>query len=98
MSACPNSAAAGCRCVEHHPGVLGLAVQHGTISQAAADATLNAIRGPLRLHVVTTGPTAEIPCDGTLTCGCVGCLADKAEAVRRGGQGAGPSSPFRRAA
>lgn len=42
MSACPNSTAGGCRCIEHDPGLLGTPAEHA---------------GRARLHVVTTGPT-----------------------------------------
>lgn len=54
---------------------------------------------PVRLHVQTIGPTPDnvVPlptvkgCDGSMTCPCDDCTDDRAERVRRGGQGAGPS-------
>lgn len=93
MTACPNSAATGCRCVEHAPGLLAYAP-----SPAAYEAALERVR-PVRLRIVTPGPAllnAEPPCTGTPVCACRDCQADRARLIQRGPQGEGNASPFKR--
>lgn len=54
MTPCPNSTRTGCRCPEHHPGLLQFARDPGALAAALAP---HAAGGTVtKLHVVTTGP------------------------------------------
>lgn len=75
MSACPNSTEGGCRCPEHHPGLL----EYASDPQALDD-QLDKLRQPAELHIVTM-PAAEA-CDRSMTCGCQRCVRERG--ARRG--------------
>lgn len=75
---CPNSAATGCRCPEHHLGLMAYAPD----PQAYAEQLERA--QPVRLRVVTMGRDERVACTGTMTCSCEDCVMDRASRNRGG--------------
>jgi len=92
----------GCRCKEH----FGLAEYMRQLTGNDYGLPSAPLAGKHHtLRVQTLGPEPEdaialpipVACDGTLTCGCDPCVADRMERVRRGGIGAGPAQLVPRA-
>jgi hypothetical protein len=88
---CPNSTASGCRCPEHHPGLLEYSSQPDQLLAALlplAEKQSNRVT----LRVLTTDPSPAnlvridemIACDGSMTCICQQCADERAARVRRG--------------
>lgn len=89
---CPGNTADGCRCAEHHPGLLA--------TSSDPDA-LEAFLAPLRetrLRVVTPGPELDDPCDGTMLCGCKPCIKERVSRRPREVRQPWDARPGRRAA
>lgn len=77
MSACPSSTANGCKCPEHHEGLLAFAADRD-----AYEAALTKLRPVLR--VVTMPQPLEDPCEGSYSCGCKRCVAQRAALMHTG--------------
>lgn len=88
---CPNSTASGCRCPDHHPGLLATAKTDPVGLAAALDRIAGKPTATLR--VLTTDPAPENliplpsdpkPCDGSMCCVCKACEKERATRVRSG--------------
>lgn len=79
MTGCPNTTENGCRCPDHDPGLGAYAAD-----PVAYEAALAPLR-PVRLHVVTPGPTVEEPCNESMTCPCKRCVGERAARGPHGG-------------
>lgn len=70
---CPNSTASGCRCPEHHPGLM--AHSPTPADYALALELLRPAKTTLR---VLTMPLDNTPrCDGTMVCPCESCIRER---------------------
>lgn len=72
---CKNSAAGGCRCPEHNPGLAAHAAD-----PVAYEAFLERVRqaGRTKLRVVTMpNEIIGIQCDGSMVCPCEACARDR---------------------
>jgi hypothetical protein len=77
LTECPGSTEAGCRCVEHDPGLAAYSRDPVAYEQMLAKA-----RAKTTLRVVTMGPQDKKPCDGSMTCDCEKCVGDRVARVK----------------
>lgn len=82
-TACPNTAASGCRCPEHHPGLL--ATSHPDRLPALAE-YLDRLRPDPPQVVIELVHVSGPSCSGTLTCPCGKCEQERADRRRRPAQ------------
>lgn len=75
-SECTSSTADGCRCWEHDPGLSAYCPDE---AKPAYERILAPLRKTATLKVVTLGPSDEAPCNGSMTCDCRSCQADRAK-------------------
>lgn len=76
MTACPNSTESGCRCEQHHLGLLAYSP-----NPDALEASLVKLRPVLR--VVTMPVESEPVCEGTYTCSCPACVAERVRLMQQ---------------
>jgi hypothetical protein len=72
VSGCPNTTAGGCRCPQHHPGLLEVARDPDALARA-----LEPLVERPALRVVPALRRDE-SCDGTMTCHCRQCRTQRA--------------------
>ncbi len=88
MSDCPGSTEAGCRCVDHDPGLMAYATDPVAYERVLAAARRRALRvvtpeltSPASAAAFDGAIPFEKPCDGSMTCSCIKCEADLANRV-----------------
>jgi hypothetical protein len=73
MTSCPNSFEAGCRCPDHHPGLLEFSGDPAGLAVA-----LDRLKPLARPQLVAVPPSRKPACTGSMTCPCPDCAAANA--------------------
>jgi len=101
VSSCPGSTEAGCRCVEHDPGLAAYAPDRGAYERVLAKARKTSLRIVTRdqnptVHSFDGVIPVEKPCTGSMVCDCEKCSAERADRVAKpSGDGPQPWKPRR---
>lgn len=86
MAGCPNTTSGGCRCSEHHPGLLAYASDPAALRRALKP--LQPHQASVPAAVAALKHRREPVCDTTMTCPCRACSTSR---QHRRPIGAGPA-------